>query len=128
MIRSVTFLTLGFNPNSDPSVTLLLVILTTLVIHSWAWLVGGVYKNWWLEVLESSFILNLGVLTAATNKMELEKARLSVTLKLGGKNQTAAYISLSIVFLTTIEIFGYHIYLQIQKMQPWKICSKFISK
>ena len=80
VIRSITFLTLGFNPKSDPSVTLLLVMLTVLVIHSWAWLVGGVYKNWWLEVLESSFILNLGVLVAGTNKMELEKARLSVLL------------------------------------------------
>ena len=128
VIRSITFLTLGFNPKSDPSVTLLLVILTVLVIHSWAWLVGGVYKNWWLEVLESSFILNLGVLVAVTNKMELEKARLSVLLKLGGRNQTTAYISLSIAFVTTIGIFAYHIYLQIQSMQPWKICCKFISK
>ena len=45
VIRSITFLTLGFNPKSDPSVTLLLVILAVLVIHSWAWLVGGVCKN-----------------------------------------------------------------------------------
>ena len=121
MHTMLMFLTLGFNPKSDPSVTLLLVILTVLVLHSWAWLVGGVYKNWWLEVLESSFILNLGVLVAVTNKMELEKARLSVLLKLGGRNQTTAYVSLSITFVTTIGIFACHIYLQIQNMQPWKI-------
>ena len=126
--RYWTGLLLGFNPNSDPSVTLLLVILTVLVIHSWAWVVGGVYKNWWLEVLESSFILNLGALAAATYKTELEKARLGVSLKLGGRNPTAAHISPSIAFVTTVEIFVYHIYLQIRNTRPWKICSKFISK
>ena len=128
VIRSVTFLTFGFNPKSDPSLTLLLVILTVLVIHSWAWVAGGVYKNWWLEVLESSFILNLGVLAAVTYKTELEKATLGVSLKLGGWNPTAAYVSLSIAFVTTIGIFAYHIYLQIRNMQPWKVCCKFISK
>ena len=128
VIRSIMFLTFGFNPKSDPSLTLLLVILTVLVIHSWAWVAGGVYKNWWLEVLESSFILNLGVLAAVTYKIELEKARLGVSLKLGGRNPTAAYVSLSIAFVTTIVIFAYHIYLQIRNTQPWKICCKFISK
>ena len=128
VIRSIMFLTLGFNPNSDPSVTLLIIILTVLVIYSWVWLVGGVYKNWWLEVLESSFILNLGILAAVTYKTELANARLGISLKLGGRNQTAAHVSLSIAFLTTIGIFAYHIYLQVQNTRPWKVCSKFISK
>ena len=130
VVRSVMFLALGFNPNSDPSVTLLFVILTALVIQSWAWLVGGVYKNWWLEVLESSFILNLGVMSAVTYKLQLENCenRMGASLKLGGRNPTAAYVSLSIAFVTTIGIFTYHIYLQIQNMKPCKICSKFFSK
>ena len=130
VICSIMFLTLGFNPNSDPSVTLLLVILTAVVIHSWAWVVGGVYKNWWLEMLESSFILNLGIMAAVTYKLQLENCedRLGVSLKLGGRNQTAAYVSLSIAFVTTTVIFAYHIYLQIQNMQPCKICSKLFSK
>ena len=130
VLRSIMFLILGFNPNSDPSVTLLLVILTALVIQSWAWLVGGVYKNWWLEVLESSFILNLGAMTAVTYKLQLENCedRLGVSLKLSGRNPTSAYVSLSIAFVTTIGIFIYHIYLQMQNMQPCKICSKFFSK
>ena len=120
VIRSIMFLTLGFNANSDPSLILLLVMLTVLVIHSWAWGAGGVYKNWWLEVLESSFILNLGVLAAVTYKLQLEDCedRLGVSSRLGGRNQTAAYVSLSIAFVTTIGIFAHHIYLQIQNMQP----------
>ena len=128
VIRSIMFLTLGFNPNSDPSVTLLLVMLTVLVIYSWAWVAGGVYKNWWLEVLDSSFILNLGVLTAATYKTELENCenRLGVSLKVGGRNETAAYVSLSISFLATIGIFSYQFYLQIKTNK--QSCSKFISR
>ena len=126
VIRSIMFLTLGFNPNFNPGINLFLVILNALVIHSWAWVVGGVYKNWWLEVLESSFILNLGVLAAATYNMQLDDCenRLGFSPKW---NQTAAYISLSIAFVTTIGIFAYHIYLQIRNMQPWNSCCKFIS-
>ena len=130
VIRSIMFLTLGFNPNSDPSITLLIIILTVLVIYSWAWVAGGVYKNWWLEILESSFILNLGIMAAATYKLQLENCedRLDVSLKLGGRNLAPAYVSLSIAFVTTIGIFAYHVYLQIQNMQPNKICSKLFSK
>jgi len=43
-------------------------------------------------------------------------------------NHTAAYISLSIAFVTTIGIFLYHIYLQIWSTWPWKICCSFVSK
>jgi len=96
------------------------------VIHSWAWIVGGVYKNWWLEVLEASFILNLGVLAAATYNIKLEESRFDTSLKQG--NHIAAYISLSIAFVITIGIFLYHIYLQIWNTQPWKICCSFVSK
>ena len=127
VIRSIMFLALGFNLNSDPSITLFLVMLTALVIHSWAWLVGGVYKNWWLEVLESSFILNLGVLAAATHNMELRgcEKRVGFSSKWSGRNPTPAYVSLSIAFVTTV--FAYHIYLRIRNMQPWKVCCKLIS-
>ena len=40
---------------------------------------------------------------------------LGVHLKLGGRNPTAAYVSPSIAFVTTIRVFTYryHIYLQI---------------
>ena len=45
MLYVAAELALGFNPNFNPGVNLFLVILTALVIHSWAWVVGGVYKN-----------------------------------------------------------------------------------
>ena len=92
-------------------------------------MVGGVYKNWWLEVLESSFILNLGVLAAATYNMELRgcENRLGFSAKWSGRNQTAAYVSLTIAFVTTVGIFAYHIYLRIRNLQPWKACCKLIS-
>jgi len=118
-------LTLWFNPHTNQG-TDLLIILTALVIHSWAWIVGGVYKNWWLEILEASFILNLGILAAATYNIKLEESRFDTSLKQG--NHTAAYISLSIAFVTTIGIFLYHIYLQIWSTWPWKICCSFVSK
>jgi len=69
---------------------------------------------------------NLGVLAAATYNIKLEELRVDTSLKQG--NHIAAYISLSIAFVTTIGIFLYHIYLQIWNTQPWKICCSFVSK
>ena len=44
----------------DPHVNLLVIMITSTSISVWVWNAsGGVYKKWYLNVLESSFILNL---------------------------------------------------------------------
>ena len=39
----------------------------------WAWVSGGVYKNWCLDGLEGSFALNLIILAASTYYVKLLK-------------------------------------------------------
>ena len=61
----------------------------------WAWVSGGVYRNWCLDGLESSFVLNLIILAAST-----------YFVKLSGGNQLAVgYTSVFIALETFLGIF-----------------------
>ena len=57
---------LEFNPQQDSSITLLAILVATGALQMWAWVSGGVYRNWCLDALESSFALNLIILVGAT--------------------------------------------------------------
>ena len=67
-------------------------------------LLGSVYKSWYLNALEVSFILNLGILAAATYHVTLS----------GGSQAAVAYTSVGIAFLTFVGIVTYHIYIRIK--------------
>ena len=61
MLRSVLTLVFAFN---DPSFNLLAILVGVEILQLWAWVSGGVYKNWYLDALEGSFALNLIILGA----------------------------------------------------------------
>ena len=63
-----------------------------------------VYKKWYLNALELSFILNLGILAVTTIYVKVS----------GGSQAAVAYTSVGIAFLTFVGIITYHIYLQIK--------------
>ena len=67
--------------------TLGIVILTRL-------LKGRVYKNWFTDALEATFLLNLGVFSAATYHNKLT----------GGNQEVLANIAVGLVFVTFIII------------------------
>ena len=46
----------------------------------WAWLIGTVYKNWYLGALEASFILNLGISAVATIAMYSRQVEIRLLL------------------------------------------------
>ena len=73
---------------------------------------GMVYINWYLNALELSFILNLGILAAATIYVILS----------GGSQAAVAYSSVGIAFLTFVGIVTYHIYLRIKSKVQNILC------
>ena len=94
VLRLVLLLVFAFNVQEEHSVNLLVILVGTGILHFWVWVSVGVYKNWYLDVLEGSFALNLIILAAATYH---------VTLKRG--NQLAVgYTSIAIAFVTLIGI------------------------
>ena len=86
-----------FNPQKDTSISLLVILVGTGMLQMWAWVSGGVYRNWCLDALEGSCILNLIILTASTmytyHVSQSEEDQL-----------VAGYTSVSIVFVTFVGI------------------------
>ena len=88
-----------FNPQQDSSTNLLAILVATGILVVWASLNGGVYRNWFLDALEGSFVLNLIILVGAT-----------FYIKLTGGNQLAVgYTLVSIAFATFIGILTFQL-------------------
>ena len=98
------FLVFAFNISVNDSVNILVISSATFGILVWFILSGVVYKSWWLNALEVSFILNLGILAAATYHVILS----------GGSQAAVAYTSVGIAFLISVGIVTYHIYMRIK--------------
>ena len=95
MLRFVVFLTsaiVDIESPQDPHVNLLVIIACTSILGMWIW--SGVYKKWYLKVLESSFILNLAVFDSSTYQVKLA----------GGNQATVFYSSVSVAFFAFIGI------------------------
>ena len=103
-IRCALFLVFAFNISGNDSVNLLVICSATFGIIVGFALSGMVYKSWYLNALELSFILNLGTLAAATYHVKLT----------GGSQAAVAYTSVGIAFLTFVGIVTYHIYTRIK--------------
>ena len=96
VLRFVLLLVFALNPQQDPSVNLLAIQVGTGILVAWAWVSGGVYRNWCLDALECSFALNLIVLAGATFYVNLHSHRNQLTV---------GYTSVSIALATFIGIF-----------------------
>ena len=94
MLRFVLLLVVALNPQQDPSVNLLAIVVTTASLVAWAWVSGGVYRNWCLDALECSFALNLIILVGATYHVKLSQ----------GNQIAVGYTSVFIALATFIGI------------------------
>ena len=56
----------SLNPQQDTSVNPLAILVGARILQLWAWVSGGVYKDWCLDALEGSFTLNLIILFGTT--------------------------------------------------------------
>ena len=108
--RFVLLLVFALNPWQDPDINLLAIFGGAGIIHLWAWLSGGVYKYWCLDVLESSFVLNLVILSVATYHVTHSR----------GNQLAVGYTSVSIALTTFIGILAYHIFKQLRHTKLWK--------
>ena len=124
------FLSLPSNISGNDSVNLLVISPTAFGIFIWfslcfsfqviqklilVWftLSGVVYKSWYLNALELSFILNLSILAAATYHVKVS----------GGSHASCCWIYLSwYSFLSFLGIVIYHIYMRIKSKVQYIKC------
>ena len=88
-----------FNSQGETNINLLAILVGTGAVQMWAWVSGGIYKNWCLDALEGSFALNLIILAAATSYVSGSQ----------GSQLAVGYTSVSIAFATFIGILGFQL-------------------
>ena len=118
VLRFSLLLVFALNRQQDPSINLLAILVGAGIPHLWSWVSGGLYRNWCLDALEGSFMLNLTILAAATYHVKLSK----------GNQLAVGYTSMSIALVTFITILIYHIFLQVRHNKLWKKVPKLIPK
>ena len=118
-IRCVLFLTVIYNALEDPSVNLLSISSAVVGLLTLASLLPRtVYKNWYVGALETSFLLNLGILAVSTYHVRAT----------GGNQAAVTFTLLSIAFATFAGIIAYHIVMQVSGTKIWGKIRKHLCK
>ena len=92
------------NSVGDSNISLLAKTTVMLGLTVMVWLTGKVYKSWYLDALESFFVLNIGILAIATYHTKI----------VSGNQNVVTYISMGTAFVAFLGILLYHIYIQIK--------------
>ena len=91
--------------SADPGHNLLAIEVVVIGLLSLTRFTGLIHKKLYLDVLEVSFILNLGILAAATYSVRLAEKPDS--------QAAVTYISVGIAFATFVGVLVYHMYQQV---------------
>ena len=111
LVRIVLFIVFSMNIRASPNINLLAIIVTVLLLFVLLAAARGVYKTWYLNIIEYSFFLNLGILASAT----------LYTSTVTGQGQTAVvYTSVSFAFALFIVIIVLHILTKLNSSQHCK--------
>ena len=105
------FLTFAINTNGSESVNILAVSSISIALLA---IQRRVYRHWLKEVLESSFLLNLGIFSVATFYLKEES-------KDDDNSQfILSSISVGVAFITFLGILLFHINLVLKSSNIWK--------
>ena len=107
VLRFVLLMVFAF---SRHYINLLIILLGTVMLIIWAWVCGGIYRNWFLDALEGLFALNLILLSVFTHHVQI----------FGGNQLAVGYTSAIIALVTFIAILAYHIFQQVRHAKLWK--------
>jgi hypothetical protein len=99
LARACLFLVFSLNLLGDPMVNLLAISLTALVLCGYNSIIRGVYRQWWLNLIEIIFFLNLGALSSAAHYQ----------IASGGSLKPVTYTSTVIALFIFVAIVIYHI-------------------
>ena len=123
LVRIVLFAIFGGNALGDPRINLFAIsaVVLTLVVF---WVIAGkVYKTLWMKLLESFFLLNLGIFTGATLFLKslqgfsvVEQQAVLTTIMIGS------------AFIVFIGVLASHCYQELAKMETFKdLCAKCVA-
>ena len=103
LVRCALFIVFASNPSGDPSINLLCITLASLGLAVFTRSIN-IYSKGPLDILEGSFILNLGILAGASYYVRLS----------GGNQEVVTYLSIGIVLTEFVGIVIYHVIIQLK--------------
>ncbi len=122
IIRFAVQLTAATSSLSDPTVNFLVIQIFVLLLQAWFSINGGIYTEWYLNVLEAFFLVNLGLLAASTHHINSDIAAPGLASSNNRRSQAAATSTLvTAALVTTIGIIVFHAYrrcLNIKRAKP----------
>ncbi len=113
LLRFVLFVisaVIDVNSPRDPSINFLVLGITSIGLMVLVWNTGSMYRKWYNNALQSSFILNLTILALASYQVKVE----------GGNQAAVVYTSLSIAFMTFLGIITYHVAERVKDSRMWR--------
>ena len=111
LVRIVLFLIISLNSRGKADINLLAIISTVLLLLVHLAFAGGVYKTWYLNIIQYSFFLNLGILSSAT----------FYTMVNGYGQIAVVYTSVGIAFALFVVIAVFHV------LAKFKFLQEFVS-
>ena len=117
LARVFLFLVFSLNSSNDPSINQLTIAISMLCLLAYLALVGGVYRQWPLSLLEIVFLSNLGILSAACGVYQEESARLITT-----------QISTGTTFALFVAIIVYHLVRRAMQSRGGRALKKYVRK
>ena len=111
LIRACLILTFSVNTLGDPTINLLAIFVVAFCLLAYLSMIGGIYKQWWLNLIEISFITNLGILSGAVGLYQ------NVTTGPVSKITQTSVIIAIIIFVTIVL---YHLVMAILKIRVLK--------
>ena len=118
LIRVVLFVAFSLNFRNDPALNLLITSITSFCLLTYLAYLGGVYKTMHLNILEYIFLLNLGILSAATLYTRLTN----------GDQDKLIKSSVSIALFVSLLIFLSHVYLKVKSTRKGSQGLHFLSE
>ena len=119
LVRVCLFVIFSFNTLGDPIINLLTIVIYTFIIFSYLSIIGGIYKLWLMNLIESAFITNLGALSAAG----LHKVAANIPIT------PIVCTSTGITFILFIAIISYHLAAKVSQTKFGRVIMvSFINK
>jgi len=119
-VCNILIVTFAVNVFGKNSLNLLTIAGASLLIQVLAWILNGVYKKRYLNILESVFILNLGILSTAVCYAKF--------ISQSTNYKPATNTSVDITFLVLIGILLFHAHKQVARSQKMEEIFSLVTK
>ena len=109
LMRVLLLVIHAVNPNNAPRVNLFAIVVSTFALVTYTATVDKVYEKWYLNLLENSFLFNLGILALGA----------LYTNGIGKSHTAVVHTLMGIAFLQFVGIIIFHGFCSIKNSRVW---------